>query len=170
MLLRSGRADYQLAEPRHLGRGRGSPYRRKHIPGARGVGGLAVPAVRNEGELGQFQRLAKASDVLDAVYNIIRLLPSCTRKPSSIMPCLMAATTTLPPRCCVPSMDGRVSILRATSVSDPKHALASMGEIRAILDALRARDPDAAQAACVLHNRNAGRTALAVMACNPGEP
>lgn len=61
------------------------------------------------------------------------------------------------------SIHNRISMLRATSLSDPARAAVSMGEIRTILAALKARDGAAAEAACVDHIRNAARTALAVL-------
>ena len=57
----------------------------------------------------------------------------------------------------------RVSQLRATSLSDPARAKASMSEIRAFVDALAARDGEAASRLCVQHIQNAADAALRVM-------
>lgn len=57
----------------------------------------------------------------------------------------------------------RVSLLRATSLSDPQRAQASMSEIRALLAAIKARDEEAAWRTCVEHIENAAKTALAVL-------
>lgn len=57
----------------------------------------------------------------------------------------------------------RVSLLRATSLSDPQRAQASMAEIRALLAAIKARDEEAAWRTCVEHIENAAEIALAVL-------
>ena len=57
----------------------------------------------------------------------------------------------------------RVSQLRATSLSDPARANASMAEIRALVEALAARDGETASRLCVEHLQNAAGAALRVM-------
>lgn len=57
----------------------------------------------------------------------------------------------------------RVSLLRATSLSDPKRAHDSIAEIRELLAAIKARDEEAAWRTCVEHIENAAKTALAVL-------
>lgn len=57
----------------------------------------------------------------------------------------------------------RVSQLRATSLSDPARASASMAEIRAFVEALAARDEETASRLCVQHIQNAAGAALRMM-------
>ncbi len=57
----------------------------------------------------------------------------------------------------------RVAILRATSLSNTGRTETSLGEMHAIAEALRTRDPDAAHAACVRHLRNARDAAIAML-------
>jgi len=58
----------------------------------------------------------------------------------------------------------RITLLRVTSMSSPGRAADSMAEMRAILTAIEARDPEAAAEAAAAHARRAGVTALAVLA------
>lgn len=57
----------------------------------------------------------------------------------------------------------RIMLLRVTSMSSPGRAANSMAEMRAILTAIEARDPEAAAEAAAVHARRAGETALAVL-------
>ena len=57
----------------------------------------------------------------------------------------------------------RAGQLRNTTLSRPERALASITEIRALLSAIRARDPQAAHAAAVTHVRNASQLALQLL-------
>lgn len=57
----------------------------------------------------------------------------------------------------------RVSQLRATSLSLPQRAKDSMVEIRNLLAALKARDPEAAWTICKQHIENAATSALTVL-------
>lgn len=60
-------------------------------------------------------------------------------------------------------LQGRVRLLRQTSLSVPGRARRTLQEIHAIVRAIEARDADAAAEACATHIRNAARTALARM-------
>ena len=64
-------------------------------------------------------------------------------------------------------LQARVSLLRVISLSRDGRPVASAGEIRAILDAIDARDPDAAERACVRHVSDAAQAALAALAAAP---
>ncbi|GAA0896224.1 GntR family transcriptional regulator [Pseudonocardia zijingensis] len=57
----------------------------------------------------------------------------------------------------------KASQLRATSLSNPERAQASIQEIRDLVKALEARDEDAAWVACTTHIENAAVAALAVL-------
>lgn len=61
------------------------------------------------------------------------------------------------------SIHSRVSLLRATSLSDPRRAKASLAEIRAIVQAIRDRDENRAWTSCIVHLENASKIALAVL-------
>lgn len=67
-------------------------------------------------------------------------------------------------------LQSRVRLLRWTSLSVPGRAEATVEEMRAIVDAIEAKDPDAAAEACARHVRNAAATALARMAESPQPP
>ncbi len=61
------------------------------------------------------------------------------------------------------TMHARISLLRATSLSNSARATASMAEIRALLKAIKARDGEGAWRACVEHIENAAEAALKVL-------
>jgi DNA-binding GntR family transcriptional regulator len=64
----------------------------------------------------------------------------------------------------VESLQARVTVLRATSMSQPGRAKETVEEVREIVAALERRDGDAAAAACVRHVEAAARTVFAAMA------
>jgi len=61
-------------------------------------------------------------------------------------------------------LQSRVRLLRWTSLSAPGRAQETVEEIRAIVEAIEAKDTQAATEACAHHVRNAASTALAQMA------
>lgn len=56
-------------------------------------------------------------------------------------------------------LQARVRLLRATSLSAPGRSVEAADELRAVVDAVEARDADRAAEACVRHIRNAAHTA-----------
>jgi DNA-binding GntR family transcriptional regulator len=64
----------------------------------------------------------------------------------------------------VEGLQARVTVLRALSLSQPDRATKSVAEIREIVEAVEARDPQRAADACARHVRQAARTALEAMA------
>lgn len=67
-------------------------------------------------------------------------------------------------------LQSRVRLLRWTSLSVPGRAEETIAELRAIVDAIEAKDPDAAAEACARHIRKASATALTRMAESPEPP
>ena len=63
-------------------------------------------------------------------------------------------------RSVVGGLHARVSVLRSLSLSVPGRLEHSVKELRAIVDAVQARDADAAAAACSRHVEEAGRAGL----------
>ncbi len=59
------------------------------------------------------------------------------------------------------SLNGRITYLRARTISTSGRDKQGVAEMQAILDAIEARDPDAAEAASVRHIQNALQLALA---------
>jgi DNA-binding GntR family transcriptional regulator len=57
-------------------------------------------------------------------------------------------------------LQARITVLRATSLSQPGRSAAAVVEIGAIVAAIEARDPDAASAACVYHVTQAAQSAV----------
>jgi DNA-binding GntR family transcriptional regulator len=64
----------------------------------------------------------------------------------------------------VESLQARVTVLRAASLSQPGRAAQTVQEVRAIVEALEARDGERAAAACVHHVNEAARTVFEAMA------
>lgn len=61
------------------------------------------------------------------------------------------------------NLQGRVAQFRATVMTREDRVAPSMDEIRTILDAIRAQDHEAAEAACIAHVRNAGDLVLELL-------
>jgi DNA-binding GntR family transcriptional regulator len=59
------------------------------------------------------------------------------------------------------TMNARITLLRRVSLSSPERAPASIREIRAVLRAIKQRDPEAAYAASLHHIEQAAKVALA---------
>jgi DNA-binding GntR family transcriptional regulator len=57
-------------------------------------------------------------------------------------------------------LNSRITLLRSASLQHPGRSARSIAELEALMDAIRRRDPKAAQAAATLHVRNAAQTAL----------
>jgi DNA-binding GntR family transcriptional regulator len=62
------------------------------------------------------------------------------------------------------TMNARITMLRRVSLSSPKRGPASLREIRAVLIAIKRRDPQAAYQASLHHIQEAARVALASLA------
>jgi DNA-binding GntR family transcriptional regulator len=62
------------------------------------------------------------------------------------------------------TMNARITMLRRVSLSSPKRGAASIREIRAVMSAIRKRDPQAAYEASAHHIRQAAKVALATLA------
>jgi DNA-binding GntR family transcriptional regulator len=66
-------------------------------------------------------------------------------------------------------LQARITVLRSISMSQPGRLAATVEEVRKIVEALEARDPDAAEQACATHVMSAGAVALAALKTS-GEP
>ena len=67
------------------------------------------------------------------------------------------------------TMNARITMLRRVSLSSPKRGPASLREIRAVLTAIKRRDPQAAYEASLHHIQQAAKVALASLS-GPREP
>jgi DNA-binding GntR family transcriptional regulator len=74
---------------------------------------------------------------------------------------LMAGSASGPLQQTLAGLQARVRLLRATSLSVPGRPAEAAAELRAVVDAVEARDADAAAEACVRHIRHAAATATA---------
>ena len=64
----------------------------------------------------------------------------------------------------VEGLQARVTVLRRASLAQPGRSAGTVAEVRAIVEALEARDGERAAAACVHHVNEAARTVFAAMA------
>lgn len=62
------------------------------------------------------------------------------------------------------SLQARVSLLRATSLTHPGRPAEMLGELQALVRAISARDADEAARLCAVHVRNAGRAGMGELA------
>lgn len=70
-------------------------------------------------------------------------------------------------RTIITGLQARVSVLRATSFSQPGRPAESVTEIRAIVEAIRDRDAERAERACIRHVQQAGAVALDALTSDP---
>lgn len=68
------------------------------------------------------------------------------------------------------TLQARVTLLRNASLSLPGRPEVVIGELREIVEAVEARDPDAAERACVHHAEQAARVALEAMDAAAADP
>jgi DNA-binding GntR family transcriptional regulator len=76
---------------------------------------------------------------------------------------LLAGASSAPLSQTLTGLQGRVRLLRRTSLSAPGRAKSTVSEFLAIVEAIEAGDADAASDACARHIRNAAATGLARM-------
>jgi DNA-binding GntR family transcriptional regulator len=69
----------------------------------------------------------------------------------------------------VVGLQARVTVLRRASLAQPGRSALTVAEVRAIVDALEARDGERAAAACVHHVNQAARTVFAAMTNSPDD-
>ena len=69
----------------------------------------------------------------------------------------------------VVGLQARVTVLRRTSLAQPGRSALTVAEVRAIVEALEARDGERAAAACVHHVNQAARTVFAAMTNSPDD-
>ena len=81
---------------------------------------------------------------------------------------LMEGSASGPLQQTLAGLQARVRLLRATSLSAPGRPAEAAAELRAVVDAVEARDADAAAEACVRHIRAAAATATAQLGCPSG--
>lgn len=74
---------------------------------------------------------------------------------------LFAGSGSAPLQQTLAGLQARVRLLRATSLSAPGRGWAAADELRTVVDAVEDRDADRAADACIVHIRNAARTATA---------
>ena len=103
-----------------------------------------------------FEVLAGIQD--DGEGNLARL-----RAKDEFYKVLLAGASSAPLTQTLTGLQGRVPLLRHTSLSVSGRAEATVHEIRAIVEAIEAGDAEVAAAACAKHVRNAAATGLARM-------
>jgi DNA-binding GntR family transcriptional regulator len=109
----------------------------------------------------QVGRLARTVDELAARTNASTSIHELLVSKDSFYAVLMEGAKSPALQQLIESIQGRVQVLRATSLSEQGRPLEVVKELRGIVGAVIARDADAASALCADHIRSAARTALA---------
>jgi GntR family transcriptional regulator, trigonelline degradation regulator len=124
--------------------------------------GLAARLFAERANDGQIKDLENAVDALDVVYRNFSAGSFIAAKANFYRVLLDGAGNEIASTM-LKAIHTRVSQLRATSLSNPERAQASMSEIRSLLTAIKKRDADAAWSCCVQHIENAAKTALKIL-------
>lgn len=130
--------------------------------------GLAARLFATRASDAQVKALEKAVDELDLVYRNYSSSAFLAAK-ARFYQILLDGSGNEIAAAMLRTMHARISLLRATSLSNPARATASMAEIRALLTAIKARDEEAAWHTCVEHIRNAADAALKVLRRKNGQ-
>jgi len=124
--------------------------------------GLSVRLFAMHATDAQIEQLSDAVDALEKVYAAFEVKTFLSTKARFYQILLDGAGNEIAGQM-LRNIHIRASQLRATSLRTPERAQKSIGEIRTLLAAIKARDPDAAWAACVKHVENAAETALTML-------
>jgi DNA-binding GntR family transcriptional regulator len=108
---------------------------------------------------GQMERLEIAVEQMATAYDRGDIGEILTAKDAFYAVLLEGAGNEIVPSF-LSMLQARISLLRRVSLSQPARLAASIEEIRAIIAALKKRDPEAAAAACRRHVENAADAAL----------
>lgn len=108
----------------------------------------------------QVDRLDTAVDNLDAAYKTGDIEKIVVAKRTFYEVLLEGSGNSILPAM-LRTINARITQLRRVSLSSPKRATTSLREIRAVLKAIKQRDPDAAFKASLHHIREASKVALA---------
>ncbi len=109
----------------------------------------------------QVERLTGAVDYLESVTTATTAVRDVLRAKDRFYVVLIEGARSAALQQLLESIQARVQVLRATSLSESGRPLEVVRELRAIVDAVRRRDAHAASALCALHIRAASVTALA---------
>ncbi|TAJ50300.1 MAG: GntR family transcriptional regulator [Herbiconiux sp.] len=109
----------------------------------------------------QVVRLAGAVDYLESVTTATTAIREVLRAKDRFYVVLIEGARSAALQQLLESIQARVQVLRATSLSESGRPLEVVRELRAIVDAVARRDAPAASALCAIHIRSASVTALA---------
>lgn len=129
--------------------------------------GLAARRFAERATPEQVAAFEAAIDMLDAAYRIGDVDGILVAKAQFYRTLFEGSGNTIIPPI-LRTMHARINFLRHVSLSDPDRLPRSMAEIRAILEAVKRRDADAAFAASMLHVQEAAKTALAALEAHVG--
>lgn len=124
--------------------------------------GLAARLFARHATVEQIEQLRASVDVLEAVYDDFTAAGFLKAK-SEFYRILLEGAGNPVAADMLRAIHTRVSQLRATSLSDPSRAKASLAEIREFVKALAMRNEEAAWNLCVHHIQNAADAALKML-------
>lgn len=128
---------------------------------ARGVlEALAAKLFAERASDGEVAQLAASVDALEAAYATNDVEGILVSK-RAFYEVLLAGSQNVVIPSLLRTMNARITQLRRVSLSSPERLPGSIAEIRAVLEAIRGRDPEAAFQASLRHIESASRAALA---------
>jgi GntR family transcriptional regulator, trigonelline degradation regulator len=126
---------------------------------------LAAQLFAAQASAGQVAELEAAVHVLDQAYKI-RDVDRVVEAKRRFYTILFQGSGNSMIATILNTMNARITMLRRVSLSSPKRGPASLREIRAVLAAIKRRDPQAAYEASLHHIQQAAKVALASLADN----
>lgn len=131
---------------------------------ARGVlEALAAKLFAERASAAEVESLGERVDALEAAYGRGEVEGILVAK-RAFYEVLLAGSQNVVIPSLLRTMNARITQLRRVSLSSPERLPESIAEIRAVLEAIRARDPQAAFEACLHHIAAASQAALAKLA------
>ncbi|MBE7200153.1 MAG: GntR family transcriptional regulator [Parafilimonas terrae] len=131
---------------------------------ARGVlEALAAKLFAERASAAEVESLGERVDALEAAYGHGEVEGILVAK-RAFYEVLLAGSQNVVIPSLLRTMNARITQLRRVSLSSPERLPESIAEIRAVLEAIRARDPQAAFQACLHHIAAASQAALAKLA------
>ncbi|HEY0354106.1 MAG TPA: GntR family transcriptional regulator [Enterovirga sp.] len=122
--------------------------------------GLAAKLFAEKATPEQIQELSDSVDRLEAAYATQDVEQILVAKRAFYDVLLDGSQNVVIPSM-LRTMNARITQLRRVSLSSPKRLPGSMREIRAVLKAIKSRDPEAAFQACLRHIEQASKVAIA---------
>jgi DNA-binding GntR family transcriptional regulator len=131
--------------------------------------GMAARQFVERATEGHMARLRTACDAIEAAASEDAAGPAMLAAKKLFYDALFEGAANRTIQEIVEGLQARVTVLRRASLAQPGRSALTVAEVRAIVEALEARDGERAAAACVHHVNQAARTVFAAMTNSPEE-